>query len=83
MKLSDYLSSQGAGANQNLAATLGVLPAAVSQWRTGSRDVPIEYCLSIERATNGQVTRADLRPHDYWRIWPDLPEPEKVEEGAS
>ncbi|MDR2219752.1 MAG: helix-turn-helix domain-containing protein [Methylobacillus sp.] len=34
-------------------------------------------CLSVERASNGEVTRQDLRPNDYWRIWPDLPEPKK------
>lgn len=37
-------------------------------------------CLAIERATGGQVTRQDLRPDDYWLIWPDLAAPQ--EEGA-
>ena len=29
-------------------------------------------CVAIERATNGQVTRKDLRPHDWKDIWPEL-----------
>lgn len=43
-----------------------------------------ELCVAIERATDGQVTRQDLRPEDYWLIWPDLPapRPEPVKEGA-
>lgn len=30
------------------------------------------YCVAIERATNGQVTRKDLRPDDWRLIWPEL-----------
>ncbi len=29
-------------------------------------------CTKIERATNGQVTRKDLRPDDWHLIWPEL-----------
>jgi len=32
------------------------------------------YAAAIERATNGQVTRRDLRPHDWRSIWPELVE---------
>jgi len=32
------------------------------------------YYLPIKRATQGAVTRRDLRPHDYAQIWPDLAE---------
>lgn len=31
-------------------------------------------CVAIERATNGAVTRKDLRPHDWRDIWPELAE---------
>jgi len=30
------------------------------------------YAAAIERATNGQVTRRDLRPLDWQAIWPEL-----------
>ncbi|WP_374491620.1 transcriptional regulator [Brachymonas sp.] len=32
-------------------------------------------CTTIERVSKESVTRADLRPDDYWLIWPDLPAP--------
>jgi DNA-binding transcriptional regulator YdaS (Cro superfamily) len=33
--------------------------------------------VAIERATG--VPRRELRPHDYWLAWPDLPEPSDQE----
>jgi len=63
------------GSQVALAAVLGVTKAAVGQWKTEGRQVPLEHCLAIEKATDGVVTRAHLRPDDYWTIWPDLPAP--------
>lgn len=50
------------GGTVALARKVGVRPATVSEWVSGRRPVPAERCLSIERATNGSVTRYDLRP---------------------
>lgn len=58
------------GARAEIIAGLGVSAQVISNWK--SREVPIEHCLDIERATNGKVTRRELRPDDFWRIWPDL-----------
>lgn len=57
-----------------LAEALGVRYQVVQGWRDKSRRiaVPVEYCLGIEKATNGAVTRMELRPSDWWTIWPDL-----------
>lgn len=33
-----------------------------------------EICAQIELASNGEVTRKDLRPNDWHRIWPELAE---------
>lgn len=71
------------GTQVALADILGVSKAAVGQWKLEGRQVPIEHCLSIERATAGRVTRQDLRPDDYWLIWPDLPAPEHAEAKAA
>lgn len=54
---------------------LGVSKQIVTNWK--SRGTPIEHCMAIERATNGAVTRQELRPDDYWLIWPDLTAPEE------
>lgn len=55
-----------------LAHLLDITPAAVSQWLHRRRPVPLRHCAAIERATNGAVTRKDLRPDDWQEIWPDL-----------
>lgn len=61
-----------------LAQRIGVSRSAPSMWKARGT-TPAEYCAAIERATAGAVTRADLRPDDYWQIWPDLPAPEPQE----
>ena len=45
--------------------------AVVWAWCDRGR-VPPEHCAQIELATAGAVTRRDLRPDDWWRIWPEL-----------
>jgi DNA-binding transcriptional regulator YdaS (Cro superfamily) len=60
------------GSQSGLAKAIDVAPANVHQWRSGARPVPVQHCLAIERATNGAVTRRDLRPDDHHLIWPDL-----------
>lgn len=78
MNLSDYLSNQGHGAATRLAKEIGGYSSDVSDWCTGARQVPLEHCVAIEQATKGQVTRKDLRPDDWERIWPELSEKEGV-----
>ena len=55
-----------------LAHAIGVTAPVVSDWSTGKKAVPIGRCVAIERATQGAVTRRDLRPHDWQEIWPEL-----------
>lgn len=50
-----------AGGVSKLAAALGVSSQAISQWD----EVPANRVLATERATNGQVTRSQLRPDLY------------------
>ncbi|MCW7764224.1 YdaS family helix-turn-helix protein [Photorhabdus sp. P32] len=38
----------------------------------GYAPVPPARCFDIENATNGKVTRQDLRPHDWQKIWPEI-----------
>ena len=69
MDLKTYLSKNRA---VDLAKAINVPPALLSQWRTLARPVPIEKAVAIEQATNGLVTRKDLRPDDWRSIWPEL-----------
>jgi DNA-binding transcriptional regulator YdaS (Cro superfamily) len=55
-----------------LALEIGVTQSAVSNWRARGGYVPSEHCAAIEMATKGTVTRRDLRPDDWFRIWPEL-----------
>jgi len=60
------------GSAAELARMLGVPAMTVSEWATGKRPVPIIRCVEIEELTGGAVTRKQLRPDDWWQIWPDL-----------
>lgn len=70
MKLKDYLERHGA--KTKLANVIGAQPQLVWQWASGVRNVPVDRCYSIEQATDGAVTRIDLRPDDWQTIWPEL-----------
>lgn len=61
---------ESAGGLSALAERLKVKPNRVNNWR--SRGVPIDQCVPVERATEGEVTRRDLRPDDWEQIWPEL-----------
>lgn len=55
-----------------MAEACGVSTANVYQWSRGIRPVPVEHCAAIEAATQGAITRRDLRPNDWAYIWPEL-----------
>lgn len=75
MNLNAYLVAAGQMTPAQLASAIGARSAAqVRQWQHGyaGRRPSAEYCVAIERATVGAVTRRDLRPDDWWLIWPEL-----------
>ena len=72
MKLSDYLKNQPRGALLALAKKIGAHAPDLSRWASDERSVPIIHCAAIEKATDGQVSRQDLRPNDWAQIWPEL-----------
>ena len=52
-----------AGGQTALARLLSVTQGRVWQWlNDSSAKIPAERCIAIESATNGAVTRYDLRP---------------------
>lgn len=70
MDLKTYTTTIETGAA--LAARIRVPQSLISQWSSVARPVPPKRCPAIERATEGAVTRRDLRPDDWWLIWPEL-----------
>lgn len=77
MKLRNYLDGLRRGGIAALAAHLDISPVYLSQIaaRQDGREPSPELALAIERATEGQVTRRDLRPDDHWLIWPEYSAP--------
>ena len=71
MNLADYFASER-GAQSRLADLMGIPAPMLSQWASGARPIPLERCTPIELATQGKVTRKDLRPDDWAVIWPEL-----------
>lgn len=75
MQLATYFS-ENRGAQAGLARLLGVPQSLPSAWAAldpkKRRPVPVRYCLAIERATGGAVSRRELRPDDWSDIWPEL-----------
>jgi DNA-binding transcriptional regulator YdaS (Cro superfamily) len=71
MKLSDYFVD--VNAREALARDLGASPDYLYQIATNRRQASPALAIKIETATNGAVTRADLRPD----LWGDTPKPAK------
>jgi DNA-binding transcriptional regulator YdaS (Cro superfamily) len=77
------IAAEIAGSYEALAKQLGVTRAAVHQWTSPTRKVPIEHCARIEAITKGAVTRQMLRPDDWQSIWPELIAQSSGDQGAS
>lgn len=60
------------GSQTALANAVGASPMQVHYWLTRDKNLDAAHCVAIEQATGGQVTRKDLRPHDWQRYWPEL-----------
>jgi len=70
------------GRSLGLARELRVVPSFVNKMASGERPIPIEHGAAIEQFTEGAVTRKQLFPQDWQRIWPELAEA-TAEVGAS
>ena len=71
MNLSQYFS-QERGRQAALAKAIGAHAPDVSRWADGKRPIPMEYGAAIEAATGGLVTRREMFPNDWHRLWPEL-----------
>ncbi|EMH0466832.1 TPA: helix-turn-helix domain-containing protein [Providencia stuartii] len=72
MELKKYIDSLEWGGAKALADQLGVSKSYLSQMASGLSSISPKRCVEIELATNGAVTRMDLRPNDWNEIWPEL-----------
>lgn len=53
------------GSHTAAAKAIGVSQQAVTRKLKFGGDVPAKWCVPIERATQGEITRHDLRPDLY------------------
>ena len=74
MKLREYLDLQPRGAIAAMAGSLRISTVYLQQIvaRQDGRVPSPELSVLIEQCTAGAVTRRDLRPDDWHRIWPEL-----------
>ena len=72
---------EAVGGVANLARMLGVTTQAVCFWRDGKRKLPYQHCAVIEQETGGLVSRRDLCPDDWQKVWPELAN-QSTEQGA-
>jgi DNA-binding transcriptional regulator YdaS (Cro superfamily) len=70
MTLSDYIKAQRGNATA-LAEKLGISLSNLSQIAHDSKGTSPSRCVAIEQATDGLVTRQELR-QDWEQIWPEL-----------
>lgn len=81
MNLKTYFSTLERGGATHLAEKLGVSISFLSQMASGAAAISPARCVAIEQATEGAVTRQELRPDDWHLIWPELAE--KVGAGST
>jgi DNA-binding transcriptional regulator YdaS (Cro superfamily) len=60
------------GGPSRVAAALGFSTQTVCFWRDGKRIFKAEHGAALEALTEGQVTRKQIWPTKYSRIWPEL-----------
>ncbi|MCK0743587.1 transcriptional regulator [Chromohalobacter nigrandesensis] len=53
-------------------ANTGTTRAYLKQIAYGNKIPSAEIASRIEKTTSGQVTRPELRPADWWIVWPEL-----------
>ena len=60
------------GRNARLAKHLKVPSSFVTKMALGDKPVPVDHGAAIEQFTGGEITRQQLFPNDWQRIWPEL-----------
>lgn len=66
-----------------LAVYLKVPPSFVSKMVSGEKSIPVSHGAGIEAFSAGQVTRQEMFPDDWARIWPELVDIHSDAQGAA
>lgn len=73
-RLIEYLNSLPQAERQPFAVNCGTTEGYMRKAASVGDVLNATVCTAIERITAGQVTRRDLRPNDWQKIWPELAE---------
>lgn len=76
MNLKEWMS-QERGRQAALAKAIGAHAPDLVRWADGDRPIPLQYGAAIEKETGGAVTRKEMFPDDWQRIWPELADANK------
>ena len=68
MNFAAYIQQLPRGEKKIFASRLGVTASYLSRLISGDRAITAERALQIESASEGQVTRFDLRPDLNWHL---------------
>lgn len=79
MRLKKYFFDMDSAGRDSLASSCGTTRGHLQNVAYGYRDASPNLAVCIERATNGAVSRRDLRPDDWQDIWPELAQPSTQE----
>jgi len=71
IKLKSWMDANR-GKGRELAIRLGVPTSFVSKIVNGTKPIPVEHMAQIEAFTCGAITRMDMCPDRWQRIWPEL-----------
>ena len=71
MDLQTYLSAKR-GRQKVMALSIGAHQGDLCRWANRKRPVPLHFAALIEQHTEGVVTRKDLFPSTWQKIWPEL-----------
>lgn len=79
MKFKTYFFSLSKSERKLFAEQVGTSVGHLNNFSYGYTTLSPVTCAAIEKKTDGAITRKDLRPEDFWKIWPDLERDSKVE----
>lgn len=82
MNLIDYIKAMPRGTTASLAKGIHASVSEVSLWAHGKRPIPVSRAAAIEQFTNGAVTRQDMFPDTWQRIWPELADQQPAGQGV-
>jgi DNA-binding transcriptional regulator YdaS (Cro superfamily) len=71
-KLLAYLNSLSHEERHRFESATGTTVAYLRKAVSAKQRLGAEICVAIEKATDGKISRRDLRPLDWQLIWPEL-----------